>query len=139
MKMNTFFKLLLLTFFSFVISINPIISQENIDKCKVLDKNINEYYEGECKKGLAHGKGIAKGIDTYNGKLKKGLPHGYGKYVWKNGSYYEGKWRKGKRNGKGKMYNSLTKKETKGIWKKDVFIKEITERPYEIVRQRGIT
>ncbi|HEX5742262.1 MAG TPA: hypothetical protein VFY09_00005, partial [Flavobacteriaceae bacterium] len=44
--------------------------------CKVLNDSINQSYAGKCKKGLAYGKGIAKGIDTYEGNFKNGLPHG---------------------------------------------------------------
>jgi hypothetical protein len=35
--------------------------------CKVLFSSIDQSYEGECKKGLAHGKGIAKGSDIFLG------------------------------------------------------------------------
>ena len=114
-------------------------SQNNENECKVLNENLTGYYEGGCKNGLAHGKGTAKGVDVYIGKFKEGLPHGSGKYIWKDGNYYEGKWKEGKRSGKGKMCNSLTKEEILGIWKDDKFVKKITERPYEITRQTGIT
>ncbi len=130
---------LLVWCFSIIVLINPIYAQEDGIKCKVLIENISEHYEGNCKNGLAHGKGIAKGIDVYSGRFKKGLPNGYGKYIWKNGCYYQGLWVKGKKNGRGLMYDSSTKKETKGIWKDDKFIREIKERPYEIIRQSGIT
>ncbi|WP_457618982.1 hypothetical protein [Lutibacter sp.] len=39
--------------------------------CKVLKKGIQQHYLGKCKKGLAHGKGVAKGINTYKVFLKK--------------------------------------------------------------------
>ena len=44
--------------------------------CKVLMKEISGSYSGECKKGLADGKGEAKGVDRYIGAFKKGLPDG---------------------------------------------------------------
>lgn len=123
----------------FAFFINYSFSQKDENKCKVLLQEISASYDGGCKDGLAHGKGIAKGVDEYKGRFKKGLPHGAGKYIWKDGSYYEGNWKEGKKSGKGKMYNPLTKKEILGIWKEDNFFKEITERPYEIIRQYGIT
>ena len=33
----------------------------NAQKCQVLNENFNKSYKGDCKKGLAHGKGKAKG------------------------------------------------------------------------------
>lgn len=93
--------------------------------CKVLLNTINESYEGDCKKGKADGKGIAKGKDTYEGEFKKGWPNGHGIYTWSNGNVYEGKWVKGKKEGAGKL---IIKRSTKrdsilsGYWKKDEYI-----------------
>jgi len=69
--------------------------------CKVLYDGINESYSGSCKKGLAHGKGLAKGIDIYQGNFKKGLPHGQGMYTYSEGDSYSGSWKEGERNGFG--------------------------------------
>ena len=69
--------------------------------CKVLLESISGSYEGDCKKGLAHGKGKAVGEDTYEGTFKKGFPEGEGKYTWANGDYYEGEFKKGKIEGEG--------------------------------------
>ena len=56
--------------------------------CMVLMEAISGSYEGDCRNGLAHGKGTALGWDTYRGQFKKGLPHGTGTYIWENGAVY---------------------------------------------------
>ena len=71
--------------------------------CKVNDPDINAEYVGDCVNELAHGKGKAKGRDTYEGEFKLGFQHGKGSYVWSNGDTYIGEWKKGKREGKGKI------------------------------------
>ena len=65
--------------------------------CKVLQKGISKSYTGDCKKGLAHGYGVATGVDRYEGKLKNGLPNGIGKYFWSTGEIYDGHWKNGKK------------------------------------------
>ncbi len=94
------------------------------DSCRVLVPNLQGTYIGSCKKGLAHGKGSAKGTDSYTGFFKKGIPDGSGKYTWSDGSVYEGDWLKGKRDGEG-IYRSL--KDGKeivqdGIWNEDQYV-----------------
>ena len=54
-------------------------------------------YEGEVKKGKAHGVG----------KFKKNKFHGKGKYTTKSGEVFEGKWRRGRFNQK---VNNKTRK-----------------------------
>ena len=51
-------------------------------------------YEGEVKKGKAHGVGIFTFSDgsTYEGKVKKNKIHGKGKYTDAKGKVYEGKF-----------------------------------------------
>jgi len=94
------------------------------DSCKVLVNNLQGTYYGDCKKGLAHGKGEAKGIDSYSGLFRKGYPHGKGKYVWANGSTYEGEWNMGMREGEGIYSGSSNGKENlqDGIWKEDAYV-----------------
>jgi hypothetical protein len=46
--------------------------------CKVLSDKFNYGYKGECKNGLAHGQGEAKGKFHYIGEFKNGLPEGKG-------------------------------------------------------------
>ena len=71
--------------------------------CKVLVKELEGQYNGECKKGLAHGEGAAKGIDTYFGNFKRGFPNGFGVYNYLNGSNYIGSFKKALRDGYGIM------------------------------------
>ena len=54
-------------------------------------------YEGEVKKGKAHGVGIFTFSDgsTYEGKVKNNKIHGKGKYTDAQGKVYEGKFRYG--------------------------------------------
>ena len=54
-------------------------------------------YEGEVKKGKAHGVGIFTFSDgsTYEGKVSKNRIHGDGKYIDAQGKVYEGKFRYG--------------------------------------------
>ncbi len=87
--------------------------------CLVKLQQISGQYSGECRKGLAHGKGVAQGIDRYDGDFFKGLPNGRGKYTWANGSYYEGEWKNGLREGVGKMVSGDSV--VSGYWKADLF------------------
>lgn len=111
MKTAPFLIVLSVFFFQFPL----LFSQED---CKVLDTDINESYQGGCKKGLAHGKGIATGIDRYEGEFKKGLPHGHGIYSWENGDIYDGNWFKGKMDGFGTLsfFENKENKVLAGIW-----------------------
>lgn len=117
-------------FISAIIFSNLLVAQD----CKVLLDNIKGTYEGDCKKGVANGKGTATGADTYIGEFKKGLPHGFGKYTWENGDVYEGEWTKGQMDGKGKMaYASpdVTNKIVSGYWSKGDYIGEYS-KPYKV-------
>ena len=55
-------------------------------------------YEGDVKKGKAHGIGIFTFSDgsKYEGKFKKNKFHGKGKYTDSENNIFEGKWRHGK-------------------------------------------
>ena len=68
-----------------------------LSNCKVNDVDINKEYRGECRNGLAHGKGRAKGRDVYLGEFKDGNAHGQGTYTWATGNSYEGTWVNGER------------------------------------------
>lgn len=104
------------------------------NSCKVLIPEIAEMYEGSCKNGLAHKKGIARGTDTYEGYFRKGLPHGNGSYTWSNGDVYTGRWRNGKRHGKGTFTFIQTDslKRYTGLWKNDIYIGEEKVPPYSV-------
>ncbi|UMB61928.1 hypothetical protein MHL31_06970 [Lutibacter sp. A80] len=116
----------------------PIYAQEN---CKVLKKDINTEYKGECSKGLAHGTGIAKGLNTYEGQFKKGLPNGKGTITYANGSTYSGEWKKGERNGEGKFTININGKDSiaDGIWKKDVFVGKKKVKEYDVIKKIGVS
>ena len=109
--------------------------------CVVLKEEISENYDGDCKKGLAHGTGIATGLDKYEGQFKKGLPQGKGTYDYSDGAVYKGEWRKGLRNGKGEYTFRIEGIDSVivGYWKDDKYIgKSNNEREYQITLRRGI-
>ena len=113
----------------------PAFSQETV--CKVTIEGISEIYSGECKNGLAHGKGIAQGTDHYEGHFIRGKPEGKGRYTWADGSYYEGQWKEGLREGKGKMVKGdsiLT-----GYWVAGKYAGEKLEAPYKILSILSVT
>ncbi len=55
-------------------------------------------YDGDVKKGKAHGIGVLTLEDgsKYEGKFKRNKIHGKGKYTDLNGIVFEGKWKRGK-------------------------------------------
>ncbi|MCK5694334.1 MAG: hypothetical protein KAI08_15830 [Bacteroidales bacterium] len=110
------------------------------DDCKVLNPKLSGSYSGGCKKGLAHGKGTAVGIDSYEGRFSKGLPNGSGTYRWEDGAVYEGEWSKGERNGKGSMTYLTQSLDSivAGIWKDDVYVGKVRIPPYKITMSRGV-
>ena len=111
-------------------------------QCEVLLADIAGEYEGDCKKGIAEGKGKSSGTDSYEGEFKKGLPHGKGKYTWANGDVYEGEFKKGLKDGPGKMLVMLeggASKEQSGFWKDDAYIGQYAI-PYKLqYRSSGVT
>jgi len=95
------------------------------EKCTVLLPAIAENYNGQCRRGLAHGEGFAWGDDQYHGNFRNGIPHGSGKYTWANGDVYEGQWRDGKRHGTGTMKFEKDGEIVvlSGIWENDEYIR----------------
>lgn len=114
---------------------NHLFSQE----CKVLKPEIANSYQGECKNGLAHGKGAAKGQDSYIGEFRKGYPDGEGTYSWANGSIYIGEFRKGIRDGKGKYrwHTSQGDSVLVGVWRHDKY-DGTGIAPYTVSREQSI-
>ncbi|MBU8891565.1 MAG: hypothetical protein KOO66_02215 [Bacteroidales bacterium] len=113
-------------------------SQDEKSDCRVLLHTINDSYEGSCKQGFAHGKGIAQGVDKYEGKFKMGLPQGIGTYTWANGNIYSGGWKKGMRSGTGTYFSASNGESLKGIWKNDEFIREYIEPSYKILYKSNL-
>ena len=110
------------------------------DTCKVLKPEISGKYTGDCKNGLADGKGVAVGKDKYEGKFKKGLPNGQGTYTWSTGEVYKGSWDEGKKDGEGKytFKSHGVDSTTTGFWKNDVFARKKIPSPYNVHRVDGI-
>ena len=102
--------------------------------CKVLLENIATSYSGECRKGLAHGKGLAIGTDEYKGAFKKGYPHGNGTMT------YKGSWRKGKRSGNGTYTTTVDGKEVvkKGLWKNDKYVGKKKTKQYRVLNSTNV-
>jgi hypothetical protein len=107
--------------------------------CSVLVKSLQGTYEGGCKKGLAHGKGVARGIDMYTGSFRKGYPDGRGTYKWAAGDQYEGFWKMGNKEGEGIFRTQIDGKDTiiAGIWKDDKYTGPKPIAP-EILMNNGI-
>ena len=110
------------------------------NECKVLMPEISGSYTGKCKKGLAHGKGLAVGTDTYEGRFSKGLPDGSGKYTWADGRVYEGSWSEGMRDGKGTMIYQRAGKDSivAGICNFNVYYGPVPLPSYKIIRSRSV-
>jgi hypothetical protein len=118
-----------------LISGNIVYAQQ--DDCKVLKPEISGSYTGDCKNGMAQGKGVAQGKDQYEGAFDKGLPSGKGTYKWADGTYYEGHWENGVRDGSGKMvYKDST---VTGFWKNDVYVGKKLVPPYEIMHSMSVS
>jgi len=132
-KIIVFISLLILPVFVY--------TQTEKTNCKVLIKELQGEYTGDCKKGLANGKGTAKGADFYQGDFRKGYPHGEGKYIWSENNYYEGSFKKGKRDGFGKQYSIIQGRVsiTEGYWGNDVYIGETkNERAYNTISKLAV-
>ncbi len=71
--------------------------------CRVVDPELQGFYEGGCRKGLAHGSGYARGTAEYQGGFRRGLKHGNGVKTWPWGDRYEGDFVADRKHGKG-MY-----------------------------------
>jgi len=114
-----------------------VFSQQN---CKVLQSDINTEYQGECSKGLAHGKGVAKGINTYDGQFKKGFPNGKGLMKYADGSSYLGDWKNGLRNGEGTFIQLINSKDSiaEGIWKNDKYVGKKKVKEYDVIKKIAV-
>ncbi len=122
----------ILIYFSLFLLAASVDAQE----CIVNVDSLKGEYSGDCSKGKAHGKGAAKGADTYTGDFKNGYPDGKGKYIWKNGNWYDGSWKKGLFDGEGALYKISADSViiTKGFWQKGKYIGKY-ESPYKVNSQ----
>ena len=84
------FKFLIITLFVIFSSLTSITYAESL-------KFASSTYEGEVKKGKAHGVGVFTFLDgsTYEGKVSKNRIHGKGIYTDSQGKVFEGKFRYG--------------------------------------------
>lgn len=114
--------------------------QGQVNDCKVLMTQISGTYAGDCKNGLAHGKGIATGTDRYEGSFSKGLPNGNGIYEYDGGPVYKGEWSKGIKQGKGEMIYHTVRGDSvvKGFWRADNYIGTENIPPYDIIRKDNL-
>jgi hypothetical protein len=71
--------------------------------CRVVDPELQAFYQGGCRNGLAHGTGYARGTAEYEGEFRKGLKHGRGVKTWSWGDRYEGEFVQDRKHGEG-MY-----------------------------------
>jgi hypothetical protein len=104
--------------------------------CSVSVDSLKGNYTGDCNKGIANGKGIATGTDSYTGYFKNGYPDGEGKYVWKNGNTYEGSWKNGLFEGEGTLRkinfdNPDSELVLKGFWEKGKYMGKY-DKPYVV-------
>jgi hypothetical protein len=94
------------TYIFFLLSAMLILSSYKItaQECEVHVEAFNIEYTGDCRKGLAHGEGIARGTGvTYEGEFRKGYPHGKGTLIFDDGRIFEGEWKNGEIYGYGEF------------------------------------
>jgi len=102
--------------------------------CRVLKPQIAGTYSGDCRNGLADGKGEATGEDFYKGEFVRGLPDGDGTYTWKNGATYKGQWKRGLMDGTGTYTHKNSGNDTvlSGKWKNDKYLGNSNASAYKI-------
>jgi hypothetical protein len=112
-------------FICFILPVyNSVFAQENPSSCKVELFELQGKYTGECKDGLAHGKGEAIGQHHYTGSFKKGVPYGKGNYYYSDSVFYSGSFQDGIKEGKGEMHYAhppLADSIIKGYWSGDLY------------------
>jgi hypothetical protein len=96
------------------------------EPCRVVDPELQGYYEGPCVNGLAEGEGRARGTAEYVGGFKAGRKHGQGVKTWSNGDRYEGGFVDGRKEGKGRY-----------TWGKGPWVGESYEGNYAADRRHG--
>ena len=79
--------------------------------CEVTIPRLRGRYDGQCQNNQAHGRGKAKGIDSYDGPFINGAPDGKGTYTWHNGDSYTGRFKNGEPDGCGQMVSEEGREE----------------------------
>jgi len=106
-------------------------------------KSLQGTYKGKLKKNMAHGKGVAFGVDKYEGSFKSGYPHGKGIYTFKDTAVFEGNFKKGLKTGKGQLRFLNCKSQDSivdGYWKNDKYIGVNKDgKPYKIISLSNIS
>ena len=84
-------------------------------------------YEGDWLDGKLTGKGkyTWSNGNVYFGDFVNFEFSGIGKITYADGDWFEGQFKNDKKNGLGKLYNSKTRKITRGRWKNDEQIKKL--------------
>lgn len=128
-----------IAFFVFLF-IGTLLITAQTDSCKVLKVGIEQEFIGKCKKGLADGKGIAKGRFLYEGNFKKGLPHGKGTLKYSYEEYYIGEWKNGLQDGKGALHYKVKGIDSVklGVWEKGNYIGKKAISPYLVKYVTGV-
>ena len=110
---------LLVFLFSNLLNCSSLYAQQGDTSCKVTLPELTGIYTGDCKNGLANGKGDAKGLYHYTGSFKNGMPNGAGAYYYSDSVYYSGNFQDGIKEGKGEMHyvrKATTDSIVKGYW-----------------------
>jgi hypothetical protein len=105
-------------------SMQLLYAQPDSSSCKVSVTLLKGQYKGDCKNGLADGKGEAIGANRYEGQFKLGKPNGKGTYHYSDSTFYTGNMQDGIREGKGEMHYQFAGRPDsviKGYWSADVY------------------
>lgn len=73
-----------------------------------MDPELQGYFSGGCRDGLADGYGEARGIAQYQGSFRSGQKHGRGVMVWPWGDRYDGEFVRDAIEGNGHFSRSST-------------------------------
>ena len=141
MKTIQFTSIILILLFC---SFTPIVtSTEDIQNdCKAIINDEIVAYEGDCRKGFAHGQGKTVGDEYYEGRFKKGRPHGFGTFYYANGNTFEGGWSNGMKDGEGKLVMKRLNAPDSiltGFWKRDKYLGESKpQAAYKVTRNEKV-
>lgn len=103
---------------------NAFLYAQHDTTCKVTVQLLEGSYTGDCKHGLANGKGEANGFNRYVGSFKDGKPDGEGIYYFADSVFYTGSFQDGIKEGKGEMHyvrGGKADSVVKGFWSADEY------------------